>query len=226
MKEMADRPRIALVHATTIAMEPISAAFQRIWPEAGLVNILDDSLPEDRGEASCIPPALLERFSALGNYAQRIGASGLLFTCSAFGTAIDRVAAELKIPVMKPNEAMFRMAIAQSSRIGMLATFKPAVATMEAEFAEEVARTGASATLETVFVEGAAEMLRRGEADNHNHLVAEKARDLSEFDVIVLAHFSTARALDAVRRVTHLPVLTAPDSAVQDMKARIVRRPG
>ena len=38
-----------------------------------------------------LTPAMYARFDALGTYASDIGADGLLFTCSAFGDAIDAV---------------------------------------------------------------------------------------------------------------------------------------
>lgn len=39
--------RIALIHATPVAMPPVIEAFQRGWPEAETMNLLDDSLSSD-----------------------------------------------------------------------------------------------------------------------------------------------------------------------------------
>ena len=39
--------RIALIHALRHSPPPIEAAFARAWPEAVLMNLLDDSLSAD-----------------------------------------------------------------------------------------------------------------------------------------------------------------------------------
>ena len=117
--------RIALIHATPAAVEPIRTAFAQDWPEPDLVNLLDDSLSRDRALAPDLTDAMYGRFDTLGRYALSFGADGILFTCSAFGPAIERVAQSVAVPVLKPNEAMFAEAIAIGGTVGMLATFEP-----------------------------------------------------------------------------------------------------
>jgi Asp/Glu/hydantoin racemase len=64
-------------------------------------------------------------------------------------------------------------------------------------------------------------LLRKGDADSHNRLIAERAPELAGCDAIMLAHFSTSRAAAAVRAVVDVPVLTAPDAAVDRMRAMV-----
>jgi Asp/Glu/hydantoin racemase len=216
------KPRIVLLHATPVAMEPIQKAFAVAWPDAEIVNLLDDGLTIDRAKSEHLTEELTERFVDFGRYGLNMGADGILVTCSAFGPAIDRMITDFPVPVLKPNEAMFRAAIANGKRIGMLATFAPSVITMTDEFNEFVAETGAPAQLETVVVDRAIDLLRKGDVETHNRLVSEAAPHFATKDAIMLAHFSTSRAAAMVRGTVSVPVLTAPDAAVERMKQLVL----
>lgn len=214
-------PRIALIHATPAAVEPIVEAFAASWPAAELVNILDDSLSKDRARDGALTSAMIERFDALADYALSLGAEGILFTCSAFGPAIERVANRLSVPVLKPNEAMFAEALATGQRIGMLATFEPSVASMEDEFKGEASQAGVEVTVRSMFVPGALDALQAGRRDEHVTRIVDVARRLDDCDAIMLAQFSMAPAAAALRPLVSVPVLTSPSSAVAMLKRKM-----
>ncbi|GAB2780974.1 aspartate/glutamate racemase family protein [Amycolatopsis magusensis] len=210
---------ITLLHATPVAIEPVHAAFRTEWPEAEPADLLDSGLTTARARTPELTGELTSRFVALARYARSTGPAGILATCSAFGKAIEQADAELDVPVVKPNEAMFRAALAHGTSIGMLATFAPSVASMEEEFA--AIAQGVPATLRTVLVPGALDVLRAGDAEAHNRLVAAAAPNLADVDAIVLAHFSTARAAPGVREAVAVPVFTAPESAVRALRVAV-----
>jgi len=214
-------PRIVLLHATPVAMQPIHTAFTAGWADAETINLLDDGLSIDRARETDLSEEMIDRFVKFGLYGRDMNADGILVTCSAFGPAIDRLEAAVTIPVLRPNEAMFHEAVALGSKIGMLATFEPAVSTMTDEFDEYIRTTGNHATLRTILVERAIDLLKKGDVESHNRLVAERAPELADCDVIMLAHFSTSRAASSVRALTSTPVLTAPDAAVKRMRAMV-----
>ncbi len=212
------KTRIALIHAVTVAIDPIQTAFKQLWPEADVLNLLEDGLSPDRAKDEDLTPAMTERIGALGRYALTTGADGILYTCSAFGPAIDAFAKTTKVPVLKPNEAMFRRAMKAGKRIGMLATFPPSVASMEEEFRDMAAAENSPATIETELVADAMIALKGGDAATHNRLLAEAAPKLAGCDAILLAHFSTSRALEVVSAVVSCPVLTSPGAAVEELR--------
>jgi hypothetical protein len=215
------KTRIALIHAVTVAVAPVEEAFRQLWPEAECANILDDSLSLDRERDGVLTEAMKRRICALAEYGAATGAAGVLFTCSAFGEAIEAAAALLPIPVLKPNEAMFGAALEAGRRIGMLATFAPSVGSMEEEFREMAEARGRRATIETYCVPDAMAALRAGDGGEHDRLIAEAAPRFADCDAVLLAHFSTSRAAAQVETVLDRPVLTSPGSAVAKLKAVI-----
>ena len=204
--------RIALIHALRHSPPPVEAAFARLWPEATLMNLLDDSLSADLAREGALTPRMTERFLSLARYAAGTGAAGILFTCSAFGPCIEAVARDLApMPVLKPNEAMIEEAAAIGGTIGLLATFAPTLDTMPPEFPADV-------RVVPKLAEGALSALDRGDSDAHDRLAAEAARDLAGCDAVALAQFSLARAAPAAAAATGRPVLTTPDSAVRKLR--------
>jgi len=211
--------RIALIHALPFSISPIKHAFEEYWPEAELVNLLDDSLSVDLKKAKTLTEEIIGRIVTLGDYAHGVGADGILYTCSAFGKAIDIVKRNLDIPVLKPNEAMFEEALQKGEKIGMLTTFGPSVASMEAEFIGHAAERNSNTPLTTILVAEAMTMLSDGDTSGHNkalQLAAE--RHFTDFDLIMLAQFSTAQAFTSVSEVMKGTVLTSPQSAVLKLK--------
>ncbi|WP_426959342.1 aspartate/glutamate racemase family protein [Muricoccus radiodurans] len=214
-------PRITLIHAVAVAMPPVHAAFAAMWPDAKVFDLFDSSLSPDRALDEELTPAMSDRIGTLARYAAETGSDGILYTCSAFGPAIEAAArSHAPLPVLKPNEAMFHGALSAGKRIGMLATFGPSVSSMEAEFAEAAAGTGA--VVETVLVEPAMAALRAGDGATHDRLLAEAAPRLRGCDAVMLAHFSTSRARAAVQAMLPgTPVLTSPEAAVRALRERL-----
>jgi hypothetical protein len=56
--------RIALIHALRHSPPPVEAAFQRLWPEAVLMNLMDDSLSADLARAGRLTESMTSRFLA------------------------------------------------------------------------------------------------------------------------------------------------------------------
>jgi hypothetical protein len=217
-------PRIALIHALPESPEPANRAFAELWPEAGRFNLMDDSLAPDLAASRSITPAITQRFLDLGHYAARTGARGILFTCSAFGTAIDVCKAALKpIPVLKPNEAALEAALDAGPRIALLATFAPTIVSMTAELETMARARGVAPTIMTRVVDGALEALKAGDGDRHDRLIAQAAADLASVDALVLAQFSMARAAPAIAPVPGRTILTTPASAVLKLKMLVER---
>ena len=204
--------RIALIHALRHSPPPIEAAFAATWPEARLMNLLDDSLSADLAREGRLTDAMTQRFLTLARYAAGTGADGILFSCSAFAPCIEACARDLApLPVLKPNEAAIEEALGLGRKIGLLATFPGTLTSMPPEFPPGV-------EVVTCLAEGALAALDAGDMAAHDRLAAEASVALKGCDVVLLGQFSLARAAGAVAQATGRPVVTTPGSAVAKLK--------
>jgi aspartate/glutamate racemase len=224
-------PRIALIHATPLAIEPVNSSFKKLWPEASLQNILDDSLSKDHAAAGHLTADMVERFIDLAQYAKRAGCQGILFTCSAFGEAIEAAAAAVAMPTLKPNDAMFEDALraalkahendAEVLNIGLVATFAASIVSMSEEFNALTAGLEREVKLHSLFVPNAMDALAQGHAQEHHRLIAEGVQTMPGCDVIMLAQFSMAAAQTLAQTKTSAPILTSPECAVLALQKRM-----
>ena len=209
--------RIALIHALRHSPPPIEAAFAATWPEARLMNLLDDSLSADLAREGRLTGAMTQRFLTLARYAAGTGADGILFSCSAFAPCIEACARDLApLPVLKPNEAAIEEALGMGRKIGLLATFPGTLTSMPPEFPPGV-------EVVTCLAEGALAALDAGDTATHDRLAAEASVALKGCDVVLLGQFSLARAAGAVAQATGRPVVTTPGSAVAKLKRLLGR---
>jgi aspartate/glutamate racemase len=222
-------PRIALIHALAHSVAPINQAFAQDWPQAQVMNLLDDSLSADLARTVVqggvgLDAAMFERFARLAQYAVDTGAQGILFTCSAFGPCIEAVArTHAAIPVLKPNEAMVDEAVlaiesvaGSEGQLGLIATFPSTLQSMPPEFP-------AGFPLVLGLAEGALSALNEGDTDRHDSLIATQARALAAQGCshIALAQFSMARAKSLCEATSGLPVLTTVGSALRALRQRL-----
>lgn len=227
---MPASPRIMLISALAQSPGPAMAAMREVWPEAAPRNLIDDSLAGDFAAIGSISAAIHERFLTLGRYAAASGdgtepTRGILFTCSAFRPAIERVKADLAIPVVTPNEGAFDEALAAcrdrqgGGRVGLLLTFEGSVAPLTGEIHAMADAIGqARPQIVPAVATGALEALQAGEGERHDALSAAAADALPPVDVIVVGQFSMARAAPLVAARRPEPVLTTPHMAAAKLR--------
>lgn len=199
-------------------MDPVAQSFARLWPEATTLDLLDESLSVDLAAEGSMTPEIYDRIDRLARHALKAGTDAILYTCSAFGDAIETTRQTIDIPVLKPNEAMFEAALDAAGSLGLAATFGPSIPSMTEEFAQMAQARDDRRELATVLVPDAMRKLAEGDAEFHHRAVGEGAVALKDCDVVMLAQFSMSAARPSVEAAVESTVLTSPDSAVAKLK--------
>jgi hypothetical protein len=221
---MARHPHIFLFSVHRDAMDAAVRAFASDWPEARVSNLLDDSLFAWVREAGGVVPEMYDVFRNLTEHMIGRGSDGILFTCSAFRQVIDACIEEFPIPILKPNDAMIDEALDAGARIAVMATVGPTIPSISVEIEEMAAARGRKVELVPYVVDRAFDALASGDAATHDRLVAERARDITGCDAIVLAQFTLSRAVPAVQAVNKTPIYNSPGAAVARMREMVARR--
>lgn len=220
---MSPNPRIALVHALEESVVPARQAFREEWPEARIFDLMDTSLAVDHAERGKLDDEMMERFLTLGRYVSGTRGSGataegILFTCSAFGAAIDAVKRDRTVPVFRPNEAAFAEAVQTGGKIAVVVSFRPSLATLMNELQIAAQDAGAAIDPVGIVVDDALAALKAGRGEEHDGLVAQATAKAKGVDTFILGQFSLARAMPAVTQATGARVITTPHSAVRALK--------
>ena len=212
--------KIYLVHAGHVSMPAAHASFAALWPEAPILDLMEGSLAHDVGQDGGLTPAMFRRFELLGDYCVAAGATAILFTCSAFGEAIERVKRQHAIPVLTPNEALFDEILLRRDRVALLSTFEPTVTALRQELGQMELAAGERADIDYFVIPRALDVLFAGDKVTHDRLVLEKVDEVAGlgYGAIAFGQFTLSMVAPAARERTTLPILTTPDCAVRKLR--------
>lgn len=203
-------------------MPAAAASFTALWPEVQIMDLMEGSLALDMKNDGTLTPAMVKRFELLGDYCAAAGATAILFTCSAFGEAIERVKLQHEIPVLTPNEALFEELFARGGKMALLSTFEPTIIALKQELGQMEAKRGVKLDLDYHLIPDALDAVFAGDQHTHDRLVLEKVRALSaptsEYSALVFGQFTMSMVAAQARAISALPILTTPDCAVMKLK--------
>ena len=211
-------PRIVLVHAYAPSMPPILEAFADLWPEADVMNLLDECLYADVTPEGVMKDGLTERVATLLNHAVASGADGVIFTGSTFGAAVEIARCDIGVPVLKADEAMAEFAVERQGSILLVCTAGRAVPIIRANI--ESAAGDRPVAFDALVVADAKAALVAGDKARHDRLVAEAIEAHAPADTIALGQMSMAGVAPRLPRQLQQKCLISSHCSVEWMKRR------
>ncbi|MFK4791222.1 aspartate/glutamate racemase family protein [Microbacterium sp. ZW T5_56] len=208
--------RIAFLHTGAVVIGPVAELTSRILPGVESVNYLDDKIVKDLGDAERAS-SVEGRLEDLVRAARDAQASVVMLTCSSISEFAAPLSERLGIPVLRIDEAMADRAVAQGSRIAVIATLSTTLAPTTRLIAERAAVAGVAPSIVSEVVEGAFAAVSGGDRGEHDRLVGAAIERLAATaDVVVLAQASMASAADAVS--VGVPVLTSLEPGIERLR--------
>jgi Asp/Glu/hydantoin racemase len=200
-------------------MAPLEEAMARLWPDATLFNLLEESLYAEVDDAGNISPRLIERLKAVFKYVELAKADGAIFTGSTFGPAVDEARASVSLPLLKPDEAMTEVAVRSGRRIGVMCTAKRAIPVIAGGVEAAARQAGKTIEIVPYWVPEAQAMLNGGKRAEHDELVRRAAAEATDCDVLLMGQISMAPAARVIAPLPGRLLLTSPDTAVAKLRS-------
>ena len=209
--------RVVMIHALAESIPPVRLAFQDEFPEAEVVNLLDEGLLIDF--QGSITPDLRRRMSDLICYSQDHDADAIGLACSVYAPVVDSARALVRVPLVSSYGPVMEEAAAAGPRVGVIATNEATMSDSEYYLDLAARDTGKEIRVVKRLATDLIQVLRQGgQAAFEKRLEEETLALAPEVDVVLLSQFSFATALEHLQRVSPVPVLSAPHSSARTLK--------
>lgn len=210
---------IVLIHNSQVIINVVQKMFERVYPEANLINIMDESLLRDIKEKGGIDHLGVRRICRYTLCAEDLGAEAVLMTCSSLCEAVDVARPLVKIPVFKINEPMAEEAVKAGNKIVVMGTLKSVLVPTVSLIRCKARETGKEVDVKEALCTAAFEALIGGDAQRHDDLlITEVEKAAEKADVIVFAQGSMSRLVPEARKRVNIPVLECLESGVRQIK--------
>lgn len=221
-------PLVAMIHSTTAAMEPATAAFAERFPQARLWHLLDDRLILEAEAAGGVVPRLRRRMLGLIGHAVTNGANGVLMTCSQYGPVAGVAMTRWPAPVMGSDQAMFEhVAALGPAHVVVLASLESSAIDSPERLRVILADADVPTQVSGVFCPGAATAVTRGDRTGLlRALVAGAAPHLDDADLFVIAQYSLTSVTDELEAALGTTVLSPTNLAAEGLRLRLLAPAG
>lgn len=215
--------RVFLVHPYFPTMAPIDAAFKQGWPQAQIVNLLDESLYADVPPDGTLAPWLYQRVATLLRHCEASGAAGIVFTGTTFGPAIEAVRPHIGVPLLRAEEAMAEQAAAMDRPMLLVCSAKRAMPVIRGSLEAAAARQGRTPQVSELWVAGAKDAITQGGMAAHDRLIAREIEAAGHSGTIVIGQISMVGACAYLPAAIAPRVVTSLNAAVARMRALVER---
>jgi Asp/Glu/hydantoin racemase len=157
--------------------------------------------------------------SGLICYCQDHNADAIGLACSVYAPVVDSARDLVEVPLVSSYGPVMAEAVAAGPRVGVIATNEATMSDSEYYLEKAAREAGKNIQVKKQLATDLIQVLRENGHEAFEKRLEQETLALSpEVDVVLLSQFSFATALDHLRRVSPVPVLSAPHSSARTLK--------
>lgn len=208
--------RIGVIHATCSAVPPLNAAFNRLAPDATVLNFVDENIQFHANQIQGIDDKIYQDFVHIVIKAQEAGVDAIVVACTVLTPIVDVVKPFTKVPILAVDRPMLEKAVNNYTKIGVVATNAPSGPATKIQLEGIAKKISKTIEVDTEIDTKAMIALKTGNEAEHHRLNQAAAIELKKrgCETVILAQITQAAAEQEVALVG-IPVLTSPNEAVK-----------
>ena len=209
--------RVTMIHAIAESIPPVRLAFDEEFPEAEVINVLDESLLVDFDDQ--LTPDLRRRITNIIGYCQDNKADAIGLACSVYAPVVESAKDLVHVPLVSSYGPVMADAVTAGPRIGLIASVASTMQDSKCYLHLAADEAGVEIEPQLCLAEDLITVMRaEGQSGLERRLEEEVLKIASKVDVVLLTQFSFAAALAHLEKVSPIPVLSAPHSSARTLK--------
>ncbi|MFC1941330.1 aspartate/glutamate racemase family protein [Chloroflexota bacterium] len=210
--------RAGMVHAVSSNIALFKALTSEIMPGIEIIHLVDEGLLFlSAGQSG---GRVIDRLGLLASFAEESGAEVVMYTCTAFGSLVDKIQNTVNVPILAVLEIVAEEAIKLSDSIGVLASHPGTLESALQVIREKAKLIEKKVDLKALLCVGAFDAARRNNWSTHDHIVLEYLKKLmQDVGMVVIPQPSMERVLKQIPEQGYrAPVLSGGKLSVQRLK--------
>ncbi|MCM0649653.1 aspartate/glutamate racemase family protein [Clostridium swellfunianum] len=211
--------KLAVIHTTPVTIGVLMNIASELNIDCEIVNVLDDSILPEINSIGYIPEDVKYRFNNYLVNAATLKPDAILCACSSIGELVDLGKDLVKVPVLRIDEPMAKIAVESGNKIGVAATLASTLGPTSSLVLNKAKEAGKEVRIDKLLIEGVGSLLNEGKEEEYDKIVSQKLIELLRSnDIVVLAQASMARAVKLIPEELKEKFLISPYTGMEAVK--------
>ena len=213
-----EKPKIALISSTRAVFASMDAAFKVVFPEAEIIQILDETLLILFRQDGGLSVRSRRKALQMALSAQDAGVDGILVTCSSLSPAVDEIRPFLTVPIVKIDEPMFDHVVQKAESIALVASAETVLKSVEPFVQKKADYFGRKVSLRPVVLADYWPLLQKDPGSFYKAVGEACTRAARECQAVVITQVSMAPGREYASPEVRDRVFAAPEYAVRAIR--------
>jgi Asp/Glu/hydantoin racemase len=210
--------KIALIHTVPSVLNTFGDRVKKKINNVKIVNTLDEFLASDPAEKGKFTQKNKNRLFKLIKCAEMTEADAIVVTCSTMTPTVEKIKPFISIPLIAIDDEMIKKAVKIGTNITVMATAESTIDPTVSSLKIQEKKQNKTININILHCPSAYDAIKSNNKKFHDKKIIEKAHEIKNADVVILAQASMAHMEDEVEKICGCKVLSSPNTCINKLE--------